>query len=215
MFWKKLPKDAAPAGTATVEKLPGPKNLPGLVGKDLGEKHGVESNRLWRLKALVRPSARGGKALDVRIFDEMEATSGRVKVRDYTSLDQHPELVLFDGWFDKEAKEVALDAKRKVVKVQIYKEKEIKSKIEALTEPGSNFLFYLAGSPASGGPLGRGAAIVELNPNYPKPKEKKYILYITNIDGTEPIGKRQKFLEDDKPKSLVNWIKERHFKAES
>jgi len=214
MFWKKQQTTtAAPAGTAAVEKLPRPKNLPGFVAKYLGERHGVESNRLWRLKALVRPSAKGGKAFDVRIFDEAEAASNRINVKDYTSLDQHPELLLFDGWFDEGPKEVALEAKRKVVKVQIYKEKEILSQIEALTEPGSNFLFYLAGSPASGGPLGRGAAIVELNPNYPKHGEKKYVLYITNIEGTEPVGKRQKFLDSDKAKQLVNWIKERHFKA--
>jgi len=214
MFWKKQQKDAAP-GKATAEKLPGPKNITEFVGKYLSEKYEVESNRLWRLKALVRPSTRGGKTYDVRIFDETEAASDRIKVRDYTSLDQYPELVLYEGWLDEEAKEVTLEAKRKAVKVQIYNEKEIKSKIESLTEPASNVLFYLAGSPASGGPLGRGAAIAELNPNYPKPKEKKYILYITNIEGTEPVGKRQKFLEDDKPKHLVNWIKERHFKAES
>jgi len=213
MFWKKQPKDAAPAGTAALEKLPGPKNIPNFMGKYLTEKHEVESSRIWRLKALVRPSAKGGKVFDVRIFEDTEAVSNNVKVKNYTSLDQHPELLLFDGWFDEGSKEVALEAKRKVVKVKIYKEKEILSQIEALTKPGSNFLFYLAGSPASGGPLGRGAAIVELNPNYPKHGEKKYVLYITNIEGTEPVGKRQKFLDSDKAKQLVNWIKERHFKA--
>jgi len=94
----------------------------------------------------------------------------------------------------------------------ILTKEEIQRKIEGLSEPGSSVLFYLAGSPASGGPLGRGAAVVELNPNYPGEKQKKYILYTANVEGTEPVGKGQKFLESDKAKDLASWIKNRHWK---
>ena len=94
----------------------------------------------------------------------------------------------------------------------IYTKAEIQQKIEALTEPGSTVFFYLAGSPSSGGPLGRGAAVVELNPNYPGPKQKRYILYTANVMGMQPVDKRTRFFDSDSSKEMAKWIKERHYK---
>jgi len=96
--------------------------------------------------------------------------------------------------------------------VTIFTKEEIQKKIEGLSEPGSSVFFYLTGSPSSGGPLGRGAALVELNPNYPGKKQKKYILSTANVEGMEPVGKGQKFLESDKAKDIARWISERHHK---
>ena len=96
--------------------------------------------------------------------------------------------------------------------VIIFTKEEIQQKIEGLSEPGISIFFYLAGSPATGGPLGRGAAVVELNPNYPGKKQKKYILSTVNVEGMELEGKGQKFLESDKAKDIARWISERHQK---
>jgi len=97
--------------------------------------------------------------------------------------------------------------------VKIFALDEILQKIESLSEPGSTVFFYIAGSPALGGPLGRGAAVVEVNPNYPGPKQKKYNLYADNVDGGgQPVGKRQLLFSSDKPKEVASWIKERHHK---
>ena len=96
--------------------------------------------------------------------------------------------------------------------VTIYAEEGIQQKVEALSEPGSTVFFYLAGSPREGGPLGRGAAVIELNPNYPGKKQKKYILYIADVAGMQPIGKGTKVFDSDKPKEIASWIKERHYK---
>jgi hypothetical protein len=98
-------------------------------------------------------------------------------------------------------------------------EAEILKKIEELSQPGATAFFYLSGSPASGGPLGHGAAVVELNPNYPgkdqKGKDqKKYILNLADVEGMQPVGKGQKFFGSDKPKELARWVKERHYKME-
>lgn len=95
--------------------------------------------------------------------------------------------------------------------ITIFTKAEIQQKIEALSEPGDTVFFYLAGSPSSGGPLGRGAAVVELNPNYPGKKQKKYIVYTDDVDGTQLVGKKQKAFDSDKPKDIANWVKERHF----
>ncbi len=52
---------------------------------------------------------------------------------------------------------------------------------------------------------------MELNPNQ-EAKQKKYIVYVTNIDGMEPVGKRQEMFRSDKIKEVVSWIKEKHYK---
>ena len=78
--------------------------------------------------------------------------------------------------------------------VKIFTKEEIVQKVEALKEPGETIFFHLSAGPASGGPLGRGAAVIELNPNYSEKKQKKYILYVASVDGTEPKGKGTKLV---------------------
>ena len=95
--------------------------------------------------------------------------------------------------------------------IKLYTKAEIQEKIEALSQPGSTVFFYLAGSPSSGGPLGRGAAVIELNPNFPGKKQRKYNIYTDDVNGIELVGKRQKSFDSDKPKDIANWVKERHY----
>jgi hypothetical protein len=94
--------------------------------------------------------------------------------------------------------------------VTIFTQEEIQKKIEALSEPGERVFFYLGASPAKGGPLERGAAVVELNPKYPEKKQKKYILYIADVDDTQPVGEGNRLFDTDKAKEAAGWIKERH-----
>jgi hypothetical protein len=94
--------------------------------------------------------------------------------------------------------------------VTIFTKEEIQKQVEAMSEPGQTIFFYLAASPVKGGPLERGAAVVELNPNYPGKKQKKYILYVADVNGTQPVSKGQKLFDSDKSKDITSWIKERH-----
>jgi len=98
------------------------------------------------------------------------------------------------------------------IEVQILTRKEIEERISQLSEPGSIVFFYLSGSPASGGPLGQGAAVIELNPDYPGKNQKKYTLYVDHVDGLQPVGKRQKMITSDKARELASWVKDRHNK---
>jgi len=212
MFWKKKPAKEE-LSKPKVEKLPGPKEIPGLVGKHLTAEYKMDPDLVPILKAVIRKSSKAGKTFDCRIFDESEAAASEVQIKNYTSLDEHPDLILYEGWFDEESKRVQLEEKKKVsYDVPLFTETEILQKIEALSEPGSTVFFYQARGPAVGGPLGRGAAVVELNPNYPSKKGKKYIIYTANVVGTEPMEKRQKLLTSDKPKEIAKWIKEAHHK---
>jgi hypothetical protein len=99
--------------------------------------------------------------------------------------------------------------------VQIFSEKEIYDKIVGLTEPGSTVYFYLSGSPAAGGPLGRGAAVVEVNPAYPGKKQKKYNVYVDDVNVEQLAGKKQRLFDSDSPKEIAQWIKDRHYKTET
>jgi len=194
--------------TKKVEKLPGPKVIPGLVQKHLVAERKMDPDLVQLLKAVVRRSSKAEKAFDIRVFDESEALAKKVTVKDYASLDEHPDLIIYEGWFDEVLKKVELEEKKKVSSdTTIFTEDEIRQRIEALSEPGSTVLFYLGGwAQASGGPLGRGAAVVELNPNYPGKNQKKYIMYLDDVDGMQPVGKRRKKFDTDDPGKSARYI---------
>ena len=90
---------AAPAATKA-EKLPGPKFIPDILSDYLVRRMAKESGWVRGLSVLMRPRAGGEKGFDVRIFAEHEAATSRAKIKDYTTLDEHPNLILYEGWFE-------------------------------------------------------------------------------------------------------------------
>lgn len=205
MFWGK--KSAKEEG-----KLLGPKEIPGPVQNYLVAERKMDPDLVRLLKAVERKSATGA-TFNIRVFDNSEATAKKVQVKDYTSLDECPDLIIYEGWFDEGAKQVKLEEKKKVNwDTPIFTQAEIQQKIEALSEPGSTVFFYMASGVKSGGPLGMGAAVVELNPNYPGKKQKKYIVYTADVLDMQPVGQGDKVFEIDKPKNIARWVKEAHHK---
>ena len=218
MFWKKKPAAEEPS-KPEAEKLPGPRSVEELVGRHLVVDLKQDPDWVWQLRSVVRRRAGGAHRFDFRVFEETQVAAKRVKVKDYTSFDNYPGLILYQGWFDKVSMEVHFEEQKREEKTvspvpsdQILTEKEIWQKIVELSEPGSTVFFYLSGSPSSGGPLGRGAAIVELNPYYPGKKQKRYVLYADDVDGGQPMGKRQKMFDSDSSQEIARYIKERHQK---
>ena len=205
MFWGK--KSAEEEG-----KLSGPREIPVPVQTYLVAERKMDPDLVKLLKAVECKSATGA-TFNIRVFDNSEAIAKNVQVKDYTSLDECPDLILYEGWFDEGAKQVKLEEKKKVNwDTPIFTQVEIQQKIEALKEPGSTVFFYMARGIKSGGPLGMGAAVVELNPNYPGKKQKKYIVYTANVTDMQPVGKGDKAFEVDKPKDIARWVKEAHHK---
>ena len=97
MFWgKKSTKEEEKK-----EKLSGPKEIPGLVQNYLvvERKMGIDLVKL--LKAVVRKSPTGETAFNIRVFDESEGVARKVQVKDYTSLDECPDLIIYEGWYDE------------------------------------------------------------------------------------------------------------------
>jgi hypothetical protein len=165
------------------------------------------------LKAVVRKSEIGEAAFNIRVFDNSEAIAKKVQVKDYISLDEHSDLIIYEGWFDERSKQVKLEEKKKVSwDTPIFTQAEIQQKIEALSEPGSTVFFYMARGSGHGGPLGMGAAVIELNPDYPGKKQKKYNIYVADVIDMQPVVKGPKLFDMDKPKDIAHWIKEAHHK---
>jgi hypothetical protein len=100
MFWKKQ--------SASEGKLPGPKDIPELAGRYLVV--GLQQNPdwVWKLKGVVRPHPENKNLFDVRIFDEARVQQSKAKIKDYTTFDEYPDLVLFEGWFNKQSLQAQL-----------------------------------------------------------------------------------------------------------
>src|SRR4030042_354777 len=209
MFWRKKSVREEEKG----EKLSGPKEIPEVAQHYLVTQGKMGPDLVKLLKAVLRKSITEETGFNIRVFDDSEALARGVQVKDYTSLDECPDLIIYEGWFDEGAKQVKLEEKKSVNwDTPIFTQAEIQQKIEALKEPGSTVFFYMARGIKSGGPLGMGAAVVELNPNYAGKKQKKYIVYTANVPDIQPVGKGEKAFEVDKPKDIARWVKEAHHK---
>jgi len=205
MFWGK--KSAKEEG-----KLSGPKEIPGTVQNYLVAEGKMDPDLVRLLRGVERKSTNGA-GFNIRIFDNSEAIAKQVEVKDYTSLDECPGLILYEGWFDEGAKQVKLEEKTKVNwDTPIFTQVEIQQKIESLKEPGNTIFFYTARGGKHGGPLGMGAAVIELNPDFPGQKQKKYNVYTVDVIDMQPANKGAKSFDSDKPKDIARWIKNLHDK---
>jgi hypothetical protein len=99
MFWKRKETKEGEA------KLPGPKGIPDLAGKYMVVEEKKNPDWVWKLKGVVRPAGKE-KTFYCRVFDETQTAKAGVKVKDWTSLDDHPDLILWEGYFDKETNTV-------------------------------------------------------------------------------------------------------------
>jgi hypothetical protein len=111
MFWKKKPVTKEPS-MPKVEKLPGPKGIPELVGRHLVVELKQNPDWVWKLKGVVRPRSDGKDRFDFRVFDETQVAGTKVIVKDYNSLNEHPDLILYQGWFDKKSMKVQIEEKK-------------------------------------------------------------------------------------------------------
>ncbi len=209
MFWSKRSEKEE----AKEERLRGPQAVPELVQAHLVAETKMDPVLARVLKDVVLKSATQDNGWKIRIFDDSEALAQKVQVKNYTSLDEHPDLVIYDGWFDERSKQVKLEEKNRAkLEAIIFTEAEILQKIEALKEPGSTVFFYMAAGTAHGGPLGMGATVVELNPDFPGKKQKKYNVYWTDVVDMQPVRIGEKAFGMEKAKDLASWVKAGHHK---
>jgi len=108
-FWEKKTENEAAA--EKVVKLPGPKRIPEPVGRYLVVKLGQDPDWVWSLECVVRPRGESKNELDIRVFDLSRADADDVVVKNYNSLDGRPDLILYEGWYDKKTMKVEIAAR--------------------------------------------------------------------------------------------------------
>ena len=109
-FWKKEDGTGIPSQEKTL-KMQGPKDIPESVGRELIVKLGKDPDWVWHLKSVARQRQGEKDAYDVRVFDAQKASSIKIAVANFTSLDTHPELILFEGWYNKKTRAVHVEEK--------------------------------------------------------------------------------------------------------
>ncbi len=57
-----------------------------------------------------------------------------------------------------------------------------------------------------------GAVVIELNPNYPGKKQKKYNVYYADVVDLRPVRIGEKAFDMEKAKDLASWVKTAHHK---
>ena len=206
MFWNRKSSKGE-------EKASGPKEIPVAVQQYLMTEKQMPADLTKLLKALLRKSSTEEATYQIRIFDESEAIARQIQVKDYSSLDEFPDLVLYEGWFHEGGKQISLEEKDKVNwNTPIFTQEEIIHKIDALKEPSETVFFYMGRGSSHGGPLGMGAAVIELNPRYPGKKEKRFNAYRTDVINMQPVDRGRKVFDSDNSKEIARWVKDGHHK---
>ena len=106
-FWKKMTPDRKNQNQE--EKLPRPKDLPSQIGQHLVVNLKKDPNWVWSLKCALRNKQGFKNVFEFRIFDNQKAAEARVNIRNYNSFQEHPEFILYEGWFEKNTGQIVLD----------------------------------------------------------------------------------------------------------
>ena len=113
-FWKKNSPLKDP-GKSTLEKLSKPKDIPVQVGMHLVAKMGKSPDWVWSLRVVERIRAADKNIIEYRVFDPAQAGVAKIGIKDFYSLSQHPELILFEGSIDKKLRTLKIEEKATVV----------------------------------------------------------------------------------------------------
>lgn len=105
-FWKKQEPEINGGAAAVGAKLAKPKDLPEPVGRKMVVGMKMDPDLVWSLKYVSRPAEGRLKTSEFRIFDPEKAKLAGVIVKNWTSLDDRQELVMFAGLFDKSANRI-------------------------------------------------------------------------------------------------------------
>lgn len=130
MFWRK--KGEEKKGEGTVEETEAqkrkrrssPRNasdrMAGILWNYMQDKHGLTGEQLTDLRQATWDGVVGGKPVTVvRIFDPAAATKQGINVEEYPNLDNHPELILYEGYYYTsrgQAPDIHIEKKREWVR---------------------------------------------------------------------------------------------------
>lgn len=89
----------------------GPKDIPSLVYVYLMTTFEVPADNLTGLRSVLKTGFWDGKPVTfIRIYDPGASEEAR-QVKDFTSLDKHPDLILYEGYWEKGSDHVFLECR--------------------------------------------------------------------------------------------------------
>ena len=105
-FWKKQPTDGN--GGASAAKMDRPRELPETVGRKMVVEMKLDPDLVWSLRSVSRPLEGRPKTKELRIFNPVKANQAGFVVKNWTSLDDRPELIMYVGYFDKSSNQAEI-----------------------------------------------------------------------------------------------------------
>ena len=106
-FWRKSVTGKKESNSIE-EKLPGPKALPSQIGQHLVVNLKKDPNWVWSLRCALRNKQGFKNIFEFRVFDKLKAADAGVSIINYNSFQEHPEFILFEGWFDENSGQIVL-----------------------------------------------------------------------------------------------------------
>jgi len=101
-FWSKNEENAQ-----TV-KLPKPREMPQALGMYLVTRLNQNPDVVWKFKAALLPREGSKHLFAVRIYNPVVVNDRNIRVVNYNSLDEAPDLILFQGTYDEQRGKVEL-----------------------------------------------------------------------------------------------------------
>ncbi|MFZ7124877.1 MAG: hypothetical protein ACOWWM_01835 [Desulfobacterales bacterium] len=98
-FWKK--NESTPSVSSTEPRLPKPQDLPQRVGQYLVVDRQMDPDLVWSLKSVLMPVEGSKSRFYIRIYNQSDIYNKGISVKNYHSLDDHADLIILAGTFDK------------------------------------------------------------------------------------------------------------------
>ena len=105
-FWKKESPNESVAANGS--KLFKPKEVPEPVGRKMVTGMKLDPDLVWSLKYVSRPMGERRNASEFRIFNPETAHQKGIAIKNWTSLDDLPDLILYSGYYDKSANSIEI-----------------------------------------------------------------------------------------------------------
>jgi hypothetical protein len=106
-FWRKRHL-AIDGSNAPKIKMSGPKELPDALGIYLVTHEKRDPDWTWSLRCMLRRQPDKQSSYDFRVFNPIQEGIETIYIKDFSSLDHHPEFILFQGSYDKRTCKVEL-----------------------------------------------------------------------------------------------------------
>jgi hypothetical protein len=102
MGWKFWKKDEPPLESTPKSPRPSkPRDLPSAVGRILVLEMRQNPDWVWALRCVMQARGSDENLFDLRVFDPKQAYERSVEIRNYKSLDDYADLILYAGIYDK------------------------------------------------------------------------------------------------------------------